>query len=61
MEKKFHLIAKWTEANLPSERRIEEWIYNGKILWQLIPSQKQANWLKIKKFKKDRFEKCLPG
>ena len=57
---KFHLIAKWTEANLPSERRTEEWIYDGKILWQLIPSQKQVNWLKIKKFKKRPFWKMAP-
>jgi len=58
--KKFHLIAKWTEANPPSERRTEEWVYDGKVLWQLIPSQKQADWLEIKGFKKGPFWKMPP-
>lgn len=58
--KKFHLIAKRTEANPPSERRTEEWVYDGKVLWQLIPSQKRADWLKVKEFKKGPFWKMPP-
>ena len=58
--RKFHLSGEWTEANPPDERRTEGWIYDGKVLWQLIPSQKQANYLKIKGFRKGPFWKMPP-
>jgi len=54
---KFHLVAKWTGANPPSERRTEEWIYDGEVLWQLIPSRRQANWLEIDEFEERSFWK----
>ena len=56
-KEKFHLIVKWTEANPPDRRGVEEWIYDGKILWQIIPSQKQVSYLKVKSFKKGPFWK----
>ena len=55
--KKFRLTGKWGINNPPDQRRTEEWIYDGKILWQLIPSQKQVNWLEIKEFRKGPFWK----
>ena len=57
---KFHLTAKWTEANPPHKRGTKEWVYDGKILWQFIPSQKQVNWFKVKGFKKGPFWKMFP-
>lgn len=59
-EKKFHLVGKWGDANPPDERRTEEWIFDGKILWQFVPDQKQANWLEIKGFRKGPFWKMPP-
>jgi len=57
---KFHLIARWGVANPPEARRTEEWIYDGEILWQLIPTQKQANWLELKGLKRSAFWKMPP-
>ena len=51
--KKFHLI-----GDCPAdERRTEEWIHDGRVLWQLIPSQKQVDWLEMKGFGKGPFWK----
>ena len=58
--KKFHLIGKWGEANPPYERRTEEWLYDGKILWQLEPGQKQVSWLKINRPGRMPFWKMPP-
>jgi len=58
--RKFHLVGEWGEANPPDERRTEGWVYDGKVLWQLIPSQRQADYLKIKGFKGGPFWKMPP-
>jgi len=55
--KRFHLVARWTEANPPGERRTEEWIYDGKVLWQILSSQKQAHWFGIKGSRMEPFWK----
>lgn len=55
--KKFHLIGKWGEFNPPSERRTEEWVYDGKALWQFVPDQEQLTRLEIKELRKGPFWK----
>ena len=55
--KRFYIFAKWTEANLPEERRDEKWVYDGKILWQIIPSEKRVNYIKVREFKRGPFWK----
>jgi len=58
--KKFRLAARWTGASLSKGRRTEEWKYDGKVLWHLIPFQKQVNRLDIKGFKRGPFWKMPP-
>lgn len=49
---KFHLTGKWGTNNPSVKRGTEEWIYDGKVLWEPEPSQKQVKWFSIKGFKK---------
>jgi len=55
--RKFHLVAKWGMAHPTRIGETEEWIHNGKFLWELVPFQKQANWLEIKGLRRGPFWK----
>ncbi|TET83425.1 hypothetical protein E3J38_00490 [candidate division TA06 bacterium] len=55
--RKFHLVAKWGAAYPAKRGQTEEWIHNGKFLWELAPLLKQANWLEIKGLRRGPFWK----
>ena len=55
--KKFRITGKWGVNVPPDERRTEEWFYDGNILWNPVASQKQVNWMELKRFKKYPFWK----
>lgn len=51
--KKFRLVRKSRRASTPDE----ECVYDGEVLWQLLPSQKQGNSLEIGRFEQGPFWK----
>ena len=55
--RKFHLVAKWGAAHPLKRGQTEEWVHNGKFLWELLPIQKQGNWLEIKGLRRGPFWK----
>ena len=41
--RRFHLVADWTAGGSARTGKREEWVSDGKYLWQMLPNRKQLN------------------